>query len=179
MLSPYQKTLFDDVAGYFEDQSERHYVRCQQDHTIGKDHGRIEERIVYSAEASEAGLLQQSVWKKLRTLVMIESKVIKEEQTTITNRYYISSLPHDDVKRLHECIRGHWSIENSLHWILDVVFDEDHSRVRTKNADANFAFIRKFALSLLKNTPSKGSIKRKRLRAGWDENFLRTVIRSN
>jgi len=177
-LKENQKKLFEDVQEYFNDQQEHTYRRCRRARTVDGNHGRIEERQLYSAEAAEAGLLQQSTWKKLNTIVMIETTVEWQKQTTTTRRYYISSLPHNDPKRLLECVRGHWSIENSLHWILDVVFNEDRSRVRTKNADQNFAFIRKFVVSLLKNNALKRSIHRKRFLASISQEYLLEIIRS-
>lgn len=114
-------------------------------------------------------------WKEMKTIIKITSirdlgkKIEKEE------RYYISSLL-DSVENFNTYIRQHWGVENKLHWRLDVVFDEDSQRKRTKNAAQNFSFIRKIALNLLKRDKSKGSMVTKRLKAGWDDRFLLQLL---
>ena len=79
--------------------------------------------------------------------------------------------------RLLDLVRGHWGIENELHWVLDVAFREDANKTRLGHAGENLAWLRRIALSLLKRTPGKGSIKGKRLTAGWDDGFLSSVLR--
>jgi predicted transposase YbfD/YdcC len=108
---------------------------------------------------------------------MIESeRRIDGQPTTIERRYYLVSLD-GGVERFAQASRGHWGIENKLHWSLDVVFHEDDSRIRTGHAPENMTLIRKFALNLLaKETSSKGSKKAKRLKAGWDNDFLIRVL---
>ena len=92
-------------------------------------------------------------------------------------RYYISSLPGDDAKQLLAAVRTHWHIENRLHWVLDVTFREDDSRVRKGNAAQNMAVLRHMALNLLKQEQStKRSLRGKRLKAGWDERYLARVL---
>ena len=91
-------------------------------------------------------------------------------------RYFITSLSHE-AQQLSQSIRGHWSIENQLHWVLDVEFNEDNSRIRKDNAPENLAIIRHIALNLLKqNKSEKGSIRSKRNRAGWDNNYLLEIL---
>ncbi len=91
-------------------------------------------------------------------------------------RYYISSL-QPSVKRFAVAVRGHGGIENSLHWILDVTFDEDQSRIRKDHGPDNFALLRRFALTLVKQDTSPGSVKKKRKRAAWNNNALATIAR--
>ena len=91
-------------------------------------------------------------------------------------RYYLSSLPLG-VKRLGEAVRGHWGIENSLHWVLDVTFGEDQSRIRKDHGPDNFALLRRFAITLLQQDTSPGSIKRKRKRAAWNQDELAKIAR--
>ena len=107
---------------------------------------------------------------------MIESVRIVKEQTTIETRYYISSLPNN-AQKLGESVRSHWGIENSLHWVLDVGFREDDSRIRKDNAPQNFATIRHISLNLLnQEKTSKTGTKNKRLRAGWDDDYLTKIL---
>ena len=97
----------------------------------------------------------------------------------VESRYYISSLKANASKLL-SAVRGHWGIENGLHWVLDMAFDEDHSRVRTGHADRNLAATRHMALNMLKQEKTaKVGIKAKRKRAGWDEAYLLKVLSVN
>ena len=111
-------------------------------------------------------------WKGIKCLICIESQRTLHNKTSIERRYYISSLP-PDAKALANGIRKHWTVENELHWLLDVAFNEDRCRIKHKQAAANFADIRRFALALLKNAKiSKLGIKNQRLQAAWNEDFL-------
>lgn len=111
-------------------------------------------------------------WKGIKCLICIESQRILHNKTSIEKRYYISSLA-PDAKALANGIRKHWTVENELHWLLDVAFNEDRCRIKHKQAAANFAAIRRFALALLKNAKlSKLGIKNQRLQAAWNEDFL-------
>ena len=115
-------------------------------------------------------------WKNLASIGMVEAQRSVNGKTSVETRFYISSLP-GDAKVLLAAIRGHWGIENSLHWVLDISFREDESRVRTGNTAGNLALIRHMALNLLKqDNTSKASIKGKRKRAGWDSDYLLAVI---
>ena len=99
-------------------------------------------------------------------------------KSSLERRYYISSLPND-AELLAKAIRGHWNIENQLHWVLDVQFSEDGSRIRKDNAPQNLAIIRQIALNLLNQDKTiKAGIKTKRKRAGWDNNYLLKVLLS-
>ena len=134
-------------------------------------HGREETRRVYSLEAPE-WLRNKEQWSRLSSLIMVEATRKLNDQVSAERRYYISSLA-PDAKRAAEAVRGHWGIENSSHWILDVVFDEDDSRVRVGNAPENMALVRKLTHNLLQQeTTLKRGIKTKRLKAGWDRSYL-------
>ena len=108
---------------------------------------------------------------------MVESERCDGDGRTSTEvRYYISNLPNR-ADRILSAVRGHWGIENSVHWVLDIAFREDDCRVRTGNAAENFSTLRRMALNMLKReSMSKGGIAAKRKRAGWDEDYLLTVI---
>lgn len=141
-----------------------------------KDHGRIETRrctIIDDLRWIE----QWQAWKNLHTLIKIESTRTLDNKTTTENRYYISSL-NTDAKNISEAIRKHWGIENSLHWILDVAYREDDCRMRNGCSAENFSTVRRISLNLLKNEKNlnKG-IATKRLKAGWDNDYLKTVLK--
>ena len=115
-------------------------------------------------------------WEKLQSIGLIESVTIVKEKTSIETRYYISSLPND-AKKNGESVRSHWAIENSLHWVLDVGFREDDCRIRKDNAPQNFAMIRHIFLDLfIGEKTSRTGAKNKRLRAGWDDDYLTKIL---
>ena len=108
----------------------------------------------------------------------IESERILKNKVTKETRYYLSSLKVSN-KKFNQIIRKHWSIENSLRWTLDMVFREDESRIRSGHADENLAILRHLALNLLRQEKSlKRGVKAKRLKAGWDNNYLLKVLES-
>jgi len=141
-------------------------------------HGRIEKRIC-SVITDFQFIEPNNKWKKLKSIVKIESiREFKnsEKETEKSIRYYISSV-ENEASWFQQAIRSHWGIENRLHWILDVAFSEDNSRKRIKNATQNYSIVLKIALNLLKNEKSfKAGIKRKRLKAAWDDDYMRKVL---
>jgi predicted transposase YbfD/YdcC len=143
--------------------------------TIESGHGRQETRRVLSLEAPE-WLRNKEQWCDMNSLVMVESIRIVGDKDSTERRYYISSLAPDS-KRAAETIRSHWGIENKSHWILDVAFHEDNSRVRVGNAPENLALVRKLTNNLLQQeTTLKRGTKTKRLRAGWDRRYLLKIL---
>lgn len=115
-------------------------------------------------------------WEKLQSIGMVESVRTLDGKTTVETRYYISSLPND-AQKLGHAIRSHWGIENQLHWVLDVAFNEDKCRIRKDNAPQNFAVLRHLAMNLLKREKTaKVGFENKRLRAGWDNDYLEKVL---
>lgn len=110
-------------------------------------------------------------WKGIQSVIRITSTRELNNKTTTEMRYYISSLAQE-ASHFNTYIRQHWGVENKLHWSLDMVFNEDRQRKRTKNAADNFSYIRKIGLNLLKKNKSKRSLVTKRLKAGWDDRFL-------
>ncbi len=143
--------------------------------TISKGHGRIEIRRYWLLGAVEH-LENAHQWNDLKRVGMIESeRRIDGLPPTTERRYYLVSLD-GGIERFAHASRGHWGIENKLHWSLDVVFHEDDSRIRKGHAPENMTVMRKIALNLLAKESSKGSKKAKRLKAGWDNDFLIRVL---
>jgi predicted transposase YbfD/YdcC len=142
--------------------------------TIEKDHGRIETR---RCEVFKKGEIVdfENVWKGVQSVVKITATRELPNKTETSERYYISSLSSDN-KNFNKYIRDHWGVENSLHWVLDMVFREDEQRKREGHSAKNFAIIRKIVLDLLKKHPEKISIQRKRLKAAWNKEFLMDLL---
>jgi len=144
-------------------------------HTAEKGHGRHEERTVYCL--NDLSLLSEKKgWKGLSSVAMVYSKRTVGEKASEEWRYYISSSKTPSAEQMSGSIRRHWSVENELHYVLDVSYREDDCRVRIKNAAANLSVIRQLTLNLIKQDRSKGSVRIKRQRAGWDEAFRRKLL---
>jgi len=146
--------------------------------TVDAGHGRVETRRCWTV--SDLGNVkyvdEYRRWPGLTTLAMVEGERQVGDKTTVEARYYISSLPND-ASALLSAVRSHWSIENQLHWSLDVTFNEDGSRVRSGNGAENFSVLRRMALNLLKAEKStKRSLAGKRKDAAWDNDYLLKVL---
>lgn len=169
-LKANQGGLYEQVADFMEKQ----HTQLPVYKSINKDHARGEERKVYVAQ-NLALVDEAEQWKDLRSLAMVErirhtNKGIKRQV-----QYYISSL-EPTAEQMAHYVRGHWAIENKLHWQLDFTFHEDDCRVRKNNGPANLHLVRKWALHLLKKDPQKISIKRKRKKAARNTDYLKQIL---
>jgi len=148
------------------------------DHNIDVGHGRVEQRKC-SVIDDLSMIEKKDDWKNLKCLVRVEAEryIKASSKTENETRYYISSLPAD-AQLLSNSIRSHWGVENSLHWVLDVAFNEDNSRKRAGNAAQNFSVLNRIALNILKNeTATKVGVKGRRLKAGWDNEYLKKIFK--
>ena len=169
-----QPSLQEAVHAAFDRACDAEFADCDMSESVEDGHGRHEERYVTVIRDPE-GL--PGDWKDVRAVVVVgrERQVVGSENAS-TAHYYITSL-RCGAKKLAGYVRGHWGIENGLHWCLDVSFGEDANRTRDKNAGANLGVIRRVAASLLKQDRGRGSIKAKRLNAALDEKYLEQVLR--
>lgn len=167
-----QKFLHDDIRDAFAQTP-----KATSDTITEKGHGRIEKRTC-KIITDMVWITKLNSWKNLQSIISIETErtIIQTNEKSTEQRVYISSLL-TTAEQFNQMIRGHWSIENNLHWCLDVVFKEDDSTKQAGNAAENFSMINKAALSILKNDKSsKSSLKRKRLKAGWSNEYLETLL---
>lgn len=176
--------LHQRVEELFSSAAALQYTK-QQGHTFtnvaqeNEGHGRLEKRVVLATDAlSWIDKNERESWFGLKSLICVESyrKELSTEHSSLERRYYLSS--HEpDAEKLQRLIRQHWAIENSCHWILDVVWDEDSSRIRKGNAAENVALLRKTALNILKaDTSIKDTIRGKRLQATFNESVLEKIL---
>ena len=176
-----QGQLHADVAEWFDwaDQQQFHDMPHTYAQTVNKNHGRIEIRQCWALSDPRAFevIRHHDGWAGLQSIVRVkrERRSLNNAPVTPETVYFISSLPAD-ADLLLRAIRAHWSIENHFHWTLDVVFREDHARLRVLNGAENFAILRRFALNLLKRHPTKLSLKRKRFKAALDDSFLTQLL---
>lgn len=172
-LKENQGELFQQINEYFE-KNKQHLPSYDQ---INKDHGRGEKRVVYATKRVDY-LDAGDDWKNLNSIILVESTRIVNNKETFHKRIYISSLRDDSPEKYANLIRGHWGIENNLHWHLDLTFREDDSRVRKDNGPMNLNIFRKFGLFLLTHEPSKISLKRKRKKASRDDKFMIEILKN-
>jgi predicted transposase YbfD/YdcC len=171
-----QSRLHDQVRLFFEDK-EQVPAGLERFETVDGDHGRVEVRR-YATNSDIDWLQGKENWVGLKTITQVERERLVDGKVSIETSYYISSLGRD-VQKIARAIRGHWQIENSLHWVLDMTFDEDRCRVRKDHAPANMAILRHIVLNKIKQEKTfKGSVQTKRLKAGWENNYMLKILSS-
>lgn len=172
-----QGNLHEDVVQLFEQARQQHFRDIEHDfyETQEQGHGRQESRRYWVMGQTEY-LIGAENWAKLTTIGCVESQRQIGDKITFETRYYLLSLPLDATRFAH-AVRGHWGIENQLHWILDVGFGEDNSRTTRGHSGENLSVIRHIAVNLLSQEKSaKGGTHTKRLKAGWDDNYLLKIL---
>lgn len=170
-----QESMHQAVIAHINDQLDGELPEASELVTTERGHGREEER-TYLQLPVPKDLPGCEQWKGLKSIGMATTRCLRNGQESIEVRYYLSSLAVD-VGLFARAVRGHWAVENSCHWSLDVTFREDDSRVRERAVGTNFAWLYRFTLSLLKQHPDKRqSLAMKRRSCGWSEKFLMEII---
>jgi predicted transposase YbfD/YdcC len=167
-----QKNLHEQIQSAF-----KNAVIADTFTTLEKEHGRVEER--NCRVIKDLRFVDEACnWDYLHSIICITSNRFFQNKETIDTRYFISSH-NEKASYYSEAVRSHWGIENSLHWVLDVVFKEDYCRKRKDNAAENFNIIRKMALNIIRTNKKndKVSLRRARLAAGWDDSYLDNLLK--
>lgn len=171
-----QGELHADVRLYLDDAIDRGSKELDSYETVDKGHGRIERRKVWATKDVE-WLSTRHGWPGLASIAAVEARVKAKDGSRLERRYFIGSFRGEVAQRFGVLARNHWSVENNLHWMLDVAFGEDDSRVRIGNAAENLSRVRRIALTLLKQEKTvKVGVKSKRKKAGWDRDYLLRVL---
>jgi len=176
-----QPNLHKEVIDMFEKIKTpefKHYI-YQTEKEIGKDHGRVETRECITINNLDR-LFEIHKWEGIKSIAKVTSTVWHQSsgKETVEERYYITSLT-GDAALINRAVRKHWYVENKLHWVLDVIFKEDYSRIRTGNGAENLTTIRKVALNTIRMDNSvKTSIKNKRKMCGWDDNYALNILQN-
>jgi predicted transposase YbfD/YdcC len=171
-----QGTLREDVELFAAEQKANGFkhTHVSRHQTVDGDHGRIETR-TYTALHDIAWLKQRHAWPGLNGIVMVESTREIGDKIERETRFYITSLAWLACQ-LGPVIRSHWAIENSLHWVMDMIFRDDECRIRTQHAPANFTTLKHIAHNLIRKASGKPSFRAKRKIAAWDDDFLASLI---
>ena len=171
------KNLHLEVEEIFKSIDAGSEIKFDYFNTVDKNHGRVEIRQCWSVNIADVTLNGSSQWASFRTIALVIDERIISGKKQKSERFFISSLPSDAEKILNS-VRSHWSIETSLHWVLDMAFREDECRLRSGHGAQNFAMLRHLALSLLKQEKScKDGIQGKRLKAAWGTKYLLKVLK--
>jgi len=176
-LKANRPAMLEEVAALFADPKA---ARFEAHTTVDADHGRIETRrhlVCHNVDwlFSDRRYADEPRLPGLATLAMVEATVERDGRTSIVRRYYVSSATLS-APRLADAVRSHWRIENSQHWVLDTTFDEDRARSRRDHGPENLAILRRLALNVLRSARTDISIRRKRKRSGWSNDFARSIL---
>jgi predicted transposase YbfD/YdcC len=179
-LKANQGTMYQDVVDLFDDAVATGFADLEYDTYLRREkgHGRLERRQYWtiSDSACIAYLNAKQAWTGLRSIGLVEAERRVGEQVSVERRYYLTSLP-GEAHTFGEAVRSHWGVENGLHWVLDIAFQEDASRMRKDHSQQNFVVLRHMALNLLKQEQTaRCGIKARRLKAGWSDDYLRQVL---
>jgi len=167
-----QGKLHEDVATHFTSSLSPEAAIV----TVEGGHGRVETRTIRVTDEI-AWLKERHAWVGLQSIIAVTATRKPGNKVTEETRYFISSLSANNPAKLEHAVRAHWAIENNLHWVLDVAFDEDSNRTRKGHSAANLSIIRHIALNLIKKEKtSKVGVKTKRLKAGWNNDYLLRII---
>jgi len=171
-----QGTLHEDVKLFLETERTNEFKKTAHDYyeTLEKGHGRVETRRYWITDKI-SWLDNKEKWVGLESIGLVESRREINGEESCELRCFISSLK-PNARKFAQAVRQHWSIENNLHWQLDVTFDEDKLRMRVKNAAENLAILRRLVLNTIKQDKTKGSLKGKRKKAGWSEAYLTDLL---
>jgi len=171
-----QKTLYESVVAYTDRQLGTNFkgIGARRHESHEKGHGREEHRLFVQFPVPKE-LAGTKGWCGLKTIGVAMLTTVCDGHETYAVRYFISSLPMG-VKQMARAVRGHWGIENGCHWVLDMVYREDESRIRESRLRENFAWLNRFTLSLLKQHPAKQSLAMKRRSCAWNDNFMLQVL---
>jgi len=175
-----QSSLHDEIRRYLDDPAAKIHSRFE---TIDGDHGRIEvrrHRVSHDVDwlITDRRFPNQPRFAGLRAIAVVEAEVERNGRTSLEQRFYLSSLPLD-AKLFAHAVRCHWHVENRLHWVLDVVFHEDLSRLRSGAGPQNMATVRHMAMNLLRAPKDKHSLKVRRKSAAWDTAYLEALLRQS
>jgi len=171
-----QGSLREDVELFVAEQKASGFkdTEISQDKTVDGDHGRIETRKTTMIHDVD-WLQERHNWPGMKGVVMVESIREIGDKIETETRFYITSLALQ-AGLVGPIIRSHWAIENSLHWVMDMIFRDDECRVRTENAPANFTTLKHMAHNLIRKAPGKDSLRLRRKLAAWDDDFLASLI---
>lgn len=175
-----QGEFHDDIKLFLDERLDKEFAgieHSRHDSTEG-EHGRIEQRSVWVTREIDWLIERHPQWRTVNAIVVVDSMRQQDHHlATRERRYYITSHANKNAEFIAHAIRSHWHVENKLHWQLDVSFNEDQNRLRSGYAAENISLMNKIALNLLKNERSvKVGVKNKRLKAGWDNQYLMKVL---
>ncbi len=178
-LKDNQPLMFEAIQQHFVDahQSEASILQMREHTTVEKGHGRVENRQYFHSPIPQNLHHLFVDWPGAKTIGQAINVIERDGKQSSEVRYFVSSLDVG-VKKFANSVRGHWTIENKLHWTLDVTFNEDQSRIRKDHGAENFALLRRYVLSIIKLDTSKNSMKRKRKMAAWSEDYLLSLLRN-